>query len=172
MPIPSTYRERDKDLLDLGFPSYPDYLDSELWKIIRKVVFQRDNYQCQIDGCSKRGRIEAHHVTYSRATLLGVNPGGIVTLCRYHHRLVEYSGKRKLTLEKVQRKTVKYFRVGGNRKPKSVADWLRYRFKEQPHIARRVFLLLRPTDFYSKILAALHRGSIPKEYYDYLRVER
>lgn len=170
--IPQTYRERDKELTSLGFSCYTDYLDSELWKVIRKVVFQRDNFKCQIDGCERKGKLDAHHVTYSRATLLGMNPGGLVTLCRYHHRLVEYSGKRKLSLEKVQRKALKYFRVGGGRKPKSVADWLRYRFKEQPHIARRVLLLLRPTEFYSKVIEELHAGRIPKEYYGYLRLER
>lgn len=158
----------------LGFRSYAEYLDSPLWEIIRRAVFQRDCFKCQIKTCkTKKDWIQAHHVSYSLATLLGVNPGAIVTLCHKHHQLVEFSGKGvKLTLERVQRKTVKYFRVANNRKPRSVADWLRYRFRTQQSVARRVALLLRGTVFYSRLIECLRNRKLPREYYEHLGIQR
>ena len=104
----SAYEDRNRELGLLGFDSYDEYLNSQLWDLIRRSVLYRDHCECRNLYCpnaprakrkAKPRRKQVHHLGYTRATLLGINPAALVTLCTTCHRKCEFCGKRKLTLE-------------------------------------------------------------------------
>lgn len=171
-----TYRDRDENLRYLGFSSYSDYLASPLWAVIRDRIYARDNYRCTALYCSlRRVRLEAHHVSYALPVLLGIDPGAIVTLCANCHDKVEYTRKKKLNLDQVQKKSILRFRKNNGMKFKSVLDFLRYRHKtEQDHVARYILAILaaRETVWYDRILRELSIGKLPKSYLTYLRLNK
>lgn len=80
------YRARDAILAAIGYPSYAEYLQSELWSRIRRRVLSRDGWKCRV--CQEQAN-EIHHWDYSEKTLLGENIGGLVALCRLCHRQAE-----------------------------------------------------------------------------------
>jgi hypothetical protein len=94
------YEERNEILKSLGFYSYQEYIDSDLWSIIRKEILSRDACFCRI--CGKRG-YEVHHFTYSKDILLGKRPEALITLCRDCHQHLEYDEKIKKPLRQCQR---------------------------------------------------------------------
>jgi len=83
-----SYRARDRKLKKLGFPSYAEYLASDLWKSIRARVFKRDGHKCR--ACGKPAA-NAHHYTYSRPGLAGLKIGTIWSLCRSCHKFIEFN---------------------------------------------------------------------------------
>lgn len=175
-----TYKDRDESLSYLGFFCYSDYLDSPLWKIIRDKIFARDGWKCTASGCKykhRRGRIklEAHHVSYALPVLLGIDPGSIVTVCYHCHKRMEFDGKKKLSLDLAQKKTIKQYKKKNGQRFKSVIDFLRYRHKtKQDHVARFVLatLLRRETVWYDRVLhELLVTKRIHKSYQTYLRIE-
>ena len=89
---PDGYLDRHCNLQILGLGNYDEYLASELWGTIRRMVFQRDGQKCQI--CPRKG-YQAHHNSYSLPTLRGDDLTGIVTLCWQCHAHVEFDGERK-----------------------------------------------------------------------------
>lgn len=173
-----TYRDRDENLSIIGFSSYSDYLESSLWKVIRGKIFARDNWKCTIRNCKlgkRRLMLEAHHISYSLPVLLGIEPGSIVTLCSYCHRYLEFDGKRKLSLQDVQKKTIKNYKKRNGQLFKSVPDFIRYRHKtKQDHVARYILTTLfkREITWYDVILREiLITKRIHKSYLNYLRIE-
>ena len=165
-----TYSDRDAVLSSLNFDSYKEYLSSELWHTIRGIVMRRDSYKCVLKNCTtRRYHCTLHHVSYSRATLLGINPGAIITVCHHCHKLLEFSRGVKLSFIKVQQKTIKYL----PRNPKSVPNWLRQRYKSNAATARYIFAVLKrklPV-WYNAIVEDIHSRRIPKQYAEYLRVK-
>lgn len=99
-----TYKERNKLLSELGFKDYRDYLSSEWWKTIRRIILKRDAFSCR--GCGKHQCNEVHHFTYNKSSLLGAAPECLITLCRDCHQQIEFEGSRKRSLKDVQKKTL------------------------------------------------------------------
>lgn len=150
------YRDRLKALLLLGFPSYWDYLESDLWKIIRKSIFARDNYRCIVPGCRVHGHIQAHHLSYKLDVLCGLDPSRIVTLCSDHHKIVEFTkAGRKLSLSRVVSKTTELLGRG------------RILLRQQ-EIAKRVILVLRQSAYYTKVSGLIKSGKVSRYYRSFL----
>ena len=88
------YFERNDILKEMGFATYKDYLQSDLWKAIRTDLFKKNRVCSLCDGVAS----EVHHSDYSRDTLEGVNQEGLTPICRTCHELVETfpSGDKRL----------------------------------------------------------------------------
>jgi 5-methylcytosine-specific restriction endonuclease McrA len=84
-----TYADRNSLLLRLGYASYPEYLKSQTWATIRKLVAIRFHHQCPIcHSPAKKNHI--HHLNYNEDTLLGENLFALVLLCEECHKAVEF----------------------------------------------------------------------------------
>lgn len=96
------YEERDQLLRGLGFPSYQDYLNSPLWKAIRRRVLGKRGSQCLLCGVTAT---TVHHTEYSVATLRGKKTNTLVPLCRTCHELAEFgTGGSKVPLAEANRR--------------------------------------------------------------------
>jgi hypothetical protein len=82
------YKERNILLSSLGFGSYGEYLQSELWDSIRKVAM-KDKCHC----CSGHAQ-HLHHRIYTIETL--TKPSSqLISLCEACHVKVEFRGGEK-----------------------------------------------------------------------------
>lgn len=97
------YGERWRILLRLGFATYADYLQSDLWQDIRKrVLALRSDRRC--DNCEKERAVQVHHRTYDEKTLRGLRLDRLVPLCRKCHEQIEFDAMgRKRTLAETAR---------------------------------------------------------------------
>lgn len=74
------YRRISRQLKCLGFKTYQEFLDSDLWKVFKNQIKKQAKYRtCQ--KCESKKRIDLHHTSYR--TLL--NPRYIIALCRDCH---------------------------------------------------------------------------------------
>lgn len=92
------YIKRNVRLRELGFASYADYLASDLWKSIRRRVFQRDNGRCY---CCGGIASQAHHTNYKPGTLAGTSISGIRAICGTCHQWIEVDDQGKTTYRMV-----------------------------------------------------------------------
>jgi len=81
------YIIRNETLLRLGFSSYDEYLQSDLWRRIRKKAMRANDRQCVLCGATAT---EVHHTDYSEETLLGKNPDALLPLCNTCHAIAEF----------------------------------------------------------------------------------
>lgn len=141
-----TYEDRQRELAKLGFSSYSEYLESDLWERIRKTVLHRDACRCRNPRCkSRRKKIvkQVHHLTYSVGALLGAYPFLLLTLCEDCHHLVEHDSKgNKLSLRDVFHKTLNLFSAGRERKPGLTARKVGLWFKNQSKTNQKYALAL------------------------------
>lgn len=88
------YAARNKILRDMGFGNYKVYLESELWKQIRRAVLKRDQSTCF--KCGKQAWM-VHHVHYGRKVLEGKDLEAMLSVCGPCHRSIEIkpSGKKR-----------------------------------------------------------------------------
>lgn len=100
-PLDPAYRERNRLLRQMGFPTYADYLKSLLYQKIRQRALDLHGYHCEVCGALAD---ELHHSDYSEETLKGANLSGLVPLCEADHKTVEMtrSGKKR-SLEEANR---------------------------------------------------------------------
>lgn len=87
------------------------YRTDRRWYYARKQALERDLYCCRMclaDGIIERERLEVHHIIplYKNPTMAYVIDN-LITLCNYHHRMVEDNGRytkylQALTEEDVQ----------------------------------------------------------------------
>lgn len=91
------YLQRDRNLRKLGFSTYREYLQSDLWKDIRTEVLEKNKHKCFFCGCKA---FEVHHLWYSLNTLSRVNEyyiNGLKAICRNCHQYVfEYARDNKI----------------------------------------------------------------------------
>ena len=72
---------------ELGFKSYDDYLKSNLWLKIRRLVLERDGRCCQV--CGTPSKI-VHHIDYKIHIMSGQgHQHQLITLCKSCHNFVE-----------------------------------------------------------------------------------
>lgn len=81
-----TYTLRNRLLCSLGYSSYDDYLESELWAEIKDAVLDRDRWRCRV--CDAQATA-VHHTDYNRETLLGDSFDGLVSICHGCHAKIE-----------------------------------------------------------------------------------
>ncbi len=58
---------------------------------IRRALSRRDHDQCRFPGCTRTGRVEAHHLLHRAHGGTNELPN-LVTLCSHHHHLVHEGG--------------------------------------------------------------------------------
>lgn len=64
--------------------------NSPEYKNWRKAVYSRDNYCCQWPGCTKRQKLNAHHIKkWSDCPGLRFNINNGITLCYQHHKMLQ-----------------------------------------------------------------------------------
>lgn len=130
--------KRSTSLKRLGYDSYQEYLDGDLWKIIRKKAFRRAKGACRL--CGDTAEV-VHHRFYTVTTLAGQNPSGLVALCHGCHEHIEFRGLKKLRTHLVRRRYIKMLRLSGNNRSEYVAkrdEHLRFRRQNAPPESRGV----------------------------------
>lgn len=80
------YEDRELNLKLLGFNTYKSYLESDIWRTIKKRAFIKHGVQCRL--CF-RVATNMHHLLYDRATLRGETLDNLVPLCPTCHKKVE-----------------------------------------------------------------------------------
>ena len=70
---------------------YTDYLKSEHWRTIRRLVKERDGYACVI--CNSTEHLEVHHRTYDRVPYCE-RLSDLCTLCSKCHGLFTVAAKK------------------------------------------------------------------------------
>ncbi len=78
------FAEFNATLESLGFASYREYLLSELWKDIRRAVFDHHGETCV--GCRRTRATQIHHKEYTKPAMLGENLNLLVPLCGQCHK--------------------------------------------------------------------------------------
>lgn len=88
------YLVRNRNLTELGYSSYRDYLASDDWQELRRDRLDKH------PSCSLCGSVatQVHHFSYEYPVLLGLIPELLFPLCQVCHEDVEFSGKTKRTL--------------------------------------------------------------------------
>ena len=62
---------------------------------VRSKILKRDHYRCMVPGCTRRARLEAHHIVPRSQG--GTNEAGnLIALCHEHHRGV-HAGHVRIT---------------------------------------------------------------------------
>jgi len=88
------YEARNILLKHMGYATYQVYLDSELWREIRKRVMTRDKFKCKICDAPAEA---VHHVKYDQATMLGTTIKHLASICNDCHEAVEFKDGVKLS---------------------------------------------------------------------------
>lgn len=89
-PSLAAYADRNAILREMGFQSYKDYLESQLWKSIRERVLARDKRAC----CACGGDAwQVHHTVYTRAAMEGRDITSLESICGGCHEWAEFTKK-------------------------------------------------------------------------------
>lgn len=142
-----TYQERLVNLKQLGFSNYQEYLNSILWKIIRKHVLYRDVRFCRSRRCNNKSNI-VHHLNYNVPTLIGQSPQTLITVCSECHQEIEFDGTKKRSLKDTQRRTLELV-TGSNltvgvSNPK-IGFWFKNQYHSNIEVRKAIQLELQET---------------------------
>lgn len=82
-------------LKKLGFKTYKEYLESELWKNLKKQIYAKKD---KCDCCGSRDNLQIHHASYTfmRTKKDGKRVGsikGLKLLCKNCHKKVHENAK-------------------------------------------------------------------------------
>lgn len=92
-------RTRNKELEKMGFNSYTQYLDSELWDSIRQRVVQYKGWRCCTCGAP---HTEIHHYDYSPESLRGDDLTNLWPICGTCHKEVHFPQGRYVPVDIAQ----------------------------------------------------------------------
>lgn len=109
-----SYEERARNLRSLGFRSYREYLDSDLWNRIKRLVYKQKGSSCMLCG---EPATELHHNRYHRNDLLGKKTKYISPICRNCHRRIEFDGDEKVSVPSARREFRKARKNNLKRRP-------------------------------------------------------
>lgn len=170
----SCNQERSVVLAELGFSSYKHYLASPAWDIIRRAVLFRDEATCRSYlVCPTGTLLQAHHLAYSRAALLGVNPSLIVTLCKEHHRHCEFNRDARRDAFGIRQQSLKLIaniRLEKGKSNRHVGRWFDNEFRRNQSTARLLLATFKSQlpEWYNLIIEQLRTGKLPEPFVDYL----
>ena len=90
--LENLYRERDRVAPFWDVPGspwherYDEYLRSDEWLALRRLVLRRDGYRCRHTGKASRpgDPLQVHHLTYERVGAERLDD--LITLCRSAHQ--------------------------------------------------------------------------------------
>lgn len=83
-----TYASRAWFLKKLGFSSYQDYLNSDLWRQVRERVFLTKGRSCWLCG---RHADQVHHTRYHAVDLTGKRTKHVHPICGKCHKEIEFT---------------------------------------------------------------------------------
>lgn len=86
------YTVRNLNLKALGFHSYDHYLNSEIWKQVKRLAFEAHGTTCCNCGCEAT---QIHHSSYDLKTLAGSDLSHLHPICRSCHEAAEISADGK-----------------------------------------------------------------------------
>lgn len=89
------YEYRNAALLELGFASYKEYLQSEYWHRIKEKL-PLEEWVCLF--CLGEAQV-LHHVRYDSWTLIGEDLECLAPLCHACHEAIEIDEGKKTTME-------------------------------------------------------------------------
>lgn len=100
------FKHLNKSLEILGFSTYEEYLNSDVWKKIRKKVLKRNCYKCQ--ACGSVNNLNVHHTRYGYKVLQSGKGGGLYVLCNRHHKKVHQlvRDNKSMSLRKATREVI------------------------------------------------------------------
>lgn len=85
---------RSEILISLGFASYAEYLKSETWQRVRRVVFEMKGRRC---CCCGKAANQIHHSSYTRRNLTGDSVNSIdltmFPVCSECHYRIHFKGE-------------------------------------------------------------------------------
>ena len=84
--------QRSNSCIALGFDNYNEYLRSDLWKDIRRVVLSSKGALCNV--CKKTIAVEIHHKQYDYNTMAGHNIKHLIPVCQKCHSKLEHWRKK------------------------------------------------------------------------------
>lgn len=116
------YQKRRVALDSLGYETYSEYLQSDMWKAIRDAVLLERPY-CAV--CARKAT-EVHHFCYLDAVLVGLANDMLFPMCHECHHRVEFEGDAKRHLIDAQYFLVHEFNNTGRR---VVSDRLMHRYR-------------------------------------------
>lgn len=90
----NNYQKRDVVLRAMGFDSYNQYLNSELWSDIRQKIIGAHRVCWKCDSLAS----VVHHRRYDLPTLMGLDLCGLVAVCQDCHEEAEYLYGRKSSM--------------------------------------------------------------------------
>lgn len=114
------YRERDEILKSMGFNSYAEYLESDIWKNLRAYVLKK----MPICFACTRPSTQVHHRMYSRKVLEGKSDAGLFATCAGCHFKAEFRDKdhKKLNPRQATAK-LKQMQTWREKRKQAFADW-------------------------------------------------
>jgi len=98
----------------MGFSSYAQYLESDLWLSIRARVLEAAQHRCY--ACKRRAW-QVHHKRYDEPTLRGDTLTGMVAVCKRCHSSAERKRGRKTQLGQANSKLERMRRKRGRDRP-------------------------------------------------------
>lgn len=78
--------------------SYAKYLETPVWKEIRRKVLTLKGKKCE--KCGTTTNLNVHHTVYSKKVLAGKTLRGLRVVCRQHHEEIHALVKTGLSLRK------------------------------------------------------------------------
>lgn len=94
-----TIAKRNEILQEMGFDSYRDYLNSELWCQIRDHIFLIKGRKC---CCCGKKATTIHHAKYTEESLDGSSHSDLFPVCGACHNKIHFKGERFRTLHQAR----------------------------------------------------------------------
>lgn len=76
--------------------TYQEYLETPLWKTIRRRVFKIKGKECE--GCGSKIRLQIHHSVYSQRVFTGSSLNGLRVVCSHCHEEIHKAKKNGTSL--------------------------------------------------------------------------
>lgn len=77
---------KNKEIQRLRNMSYPEYLTSAHWRMLRDAALYRDKKKCR--DCGIRDHLQVHHLTYTRRGFENIKD--VIVLCDDCHQMRHY----------------------------------------------------------------------------------
>jgi hypothetical protein len=84
-------KKKEPSFVQLGFDSYKEYLESDLWQDIRT----RKLSECPVCECCDKPASQVHHNSYGFMVMAGHDDESLVAVCRECHVHIEFCNGEK-----------------------------------------------------------------------------
>lgn len=77
------------------------YLESDLWKSIKRKVITRDEHRCVTCGADAD---VVHHISYAKDVMDGKNLDQLISLCKSCHHRVHFDDDKKVSVNEAEKR--------------------------------------------------------------------